>query len=105
MFGIESSALPPLVRDLISHQPRGHSLLGKFYSDPTIYALDLDRVWRKGWLFAGHSCEIPNAGDYFKLNVDTDSILVVRGQNGEFHAVHNVCRHRGSTICDSECGH
>jgi len=39
------------------------------------------------------------------LNVDTDSILIVRDQNGGISAVHNVCRHRGSQICDDECGH
>jgi Rieske 2Fe-2S family protein len=56
-------------------------------------------------LFAGHSCEIRNAGDYFSLNVDADSILIVRDQNGGINAVHNVCRHRGSQICDEGCGH
>jgi Rieske 2Fe-2S family protein len=101
---IDASA-PALIQDLIDRQPANHSLLGPFYSDPEIYRYDLENVWRKGWLFAGHSCEIPNAGDYFALNVDTDSILIIRGDNGAINAIHNVCRHRGSTICDDPCGH
>jgi glycine betaine catabolism A len=67
--------------------------------------MDLELVWRKGWLFAGHSCEIPKEGDYLTLSVDTDSILIVRAANGKIHGLHNVCRHRGSLILDAACGH
>ena len=91
--------------DLMARQPGGHSLLGPFYSDEDVYRIDVQRVWRTGWLFAGHSCEIPNAGDYFTFNVDSDSILVIRAANGEANAVHNVCRHRGSLICEAAAGH
>jgi Rieske 2Fe-2S family protein len=101
----QPSALPAAIRALIDCQPASRSLLGPFYSNREIYRYDLQTVWRRGWLFAGHSCEIPNAGDYFALNVDADSILIVRDQNGGINAVHNVCRHRGSQLCDDECGH
>ncbi len=97
--------LPPAVCNLIERQPSAHSLLREFYSDEEIYRLDLERVWRKGWLFAGHSCEIPASGDYFSLEVDKDSLIVVRGDDGQAHALHNVCRHRGSLICEDACGH
>src|SRR6185503_17523488 len=43
-------------------------------------------------------------GDYFSLQVDTDSILIIRAENG-LHALHNVCRHRGSLLCESTAGH
>src|ERR1051325_8237573 len=98
------TARPCSVVELIGRQPAGHSLLAPFYSDPLVYQIDLERVWRKGWVFACHSCEIGNTGDYATLNVDTDSILIVRGENGRAHAMHNVCRHRGSLICDDPCG-
>ena len=83
----------------------GWSLPGEFYRDAEIYRRDVERVWRTGWLFAGHTCEIPKPGDYLTLDVDTDSILIVRGANGALHALHNVCRHRGSQICSEACGH
>lgn len=86
-------------------QPSAHSLLGPFYSDPEIYQADLKSVWAKGWLFAGHDCEIPNPGDYFSLAVGDDSILVLRDEQGSLRALHNLCRHRGSQICDEPSGH
>jgi glycine betaine catabolism A len=91
--------------ELVASQPPGHSLIQAFYRDPEIYRLDLECIWRKGWLFAGHSCEIPNPGDYITFELDEDSIVVVRDERGVAHALHNVCRHRGSLICAGSEGH
>src|SRR5437763_3234413 len=83
----------------------GWSLPREFHSDEEIYRADLDAVWRRGWLFAGHSCEIPEPGDYFTLQMDTDSLIVVRGEDGAIHGLYNVCRHRGSVVCTEPAGH
>src|SRR2546427_3242239 len=83
----------------------GWSLPGEFYRDEAIYRADLERIWRPGWLFAGHSCEIPKPGDYFTLEVDTDSIIVIRGEDAAVRGLHNVCRHRGSLICGEQAEH
>ena len=83
----------------------GWSLPREFFTEESLYRFDLEAVWRTGWLFAGHTCEIPRAGDYFALSLDTDSILILRGEQGALHAVHNVCRHRGSLLCDAPSGH
>jgi Rieske 2Fe-2S family protein len=83
----------------------GWSLPGPFYSDETVYRADLERIWRTGWLFAGHSCEIPKAGDFFTLEIDTDSIVIIRAGDGVIRGFHNVCRHRGSLICTEASGH
>jgi Rieske 2Fe-2S family protein len=93
------------LESLLARCQPGWSLPGDFYRGDTVYLLDLDRVWRRGWLFAGHACEIPKPGDYFTLEVDTDSIIVVRDDDGEIHGLHNVCRHRGSVICTERTGH
>ncbi len=83
----------------------GWSLPGPFYREDEVYRLDVERIWRTGWLFAGHSCELPRAGDYFTLEVDTDSVIVIRSEGGQIRAVHNVCRHRGSILCAADHGH
>jgi len=98
--GLPSSPVPPLpARDL------GWTLPQAYFNSPEIYQLDLTRIWRTGWLFVGHACEIPRAGDYLRVDIDADSILVIRGDAGAVHAVHNVCRHRGSQLCDEPGGH
>ena len=101
----ESVASQNRVEALTAQCQPGRSLPRGFYSDPELYGFDLERIWRRGWLFAGHSCEIPKRGDYFTLQIDTDPIVVMRGNDGTAHALHNVCRHRGSIICTESAGH
>ena len=93
------------VAGLIANHQAGGALQGEFYRDEEVYRHDLDRIWRRGWLFAGHSCEIPKPGDYFTIEIDTDSIIVIRGDDAAVRGLHNVCRHRGSLICGEQAGH
>lgn len=92
------------VANLVATRKQGYSLPGAFYSDERIYRSEIDRIWRKGWLFAGHSCEIPSPGDYFTMNVDGDSLIIMRGDDDEINALWNVCRHRGMELCNQAAG-
>ena len=84
-----------LLDRLIAQHPPGHALQREFQTDPGIYQLDLERIWRRGWLFAGHTCQVRRKGDFFVFDVDSDSIIVIRGDDDRVHALHNTCRHRG----------
>ena len=86
-----------LAPHLAAYRP-GWSLPRPFHRDEAIYRADIERIWRRGWLFAGHACEVRNPGDWLTLQVDTDSIIVIRGEDGAVRALHNVCRHRGSQL-------
>ena len=94
-----------LLDHLIAAHKHGHALQREFQTDPGIYELDLERIWRRGWLFAGHTCQIKKPGDYFVFDVDRDSIIVIRGDDGRIHALHNTCRHRGMKLCQTASGH
>src|SRR5262245_25807091 len=103
-----SSSLPEarglLDRLIAGHKP-GYALQREFQTDPGIYQLDLARIWRRGWLFAGHTCQVKRPGDYFVFDLDMDSLIVIRGDDDRIHALHNTCRHRGMKICPVEAGH
>ncbi len=90
---------------LVARQPAHHTLLGGFYNAPEVYRADVERIWRAGWLFACHSCEIKEAGDWVTLEVDKDPLIVVRGDDGVARALFNTCRHRGSLVCVEPAGH
>ncbi len=51
-----------------------------------------------GWRFVCHESEIAARGQYVRFDLAGDSVIVVRGDEGEVHALHNVCRHRGSPL-------
>ena len=45
------------IRKLIASRQPGHSLPRAFYCDELIFRADVERIWRRGWLFAG-SCGV-----------------------------------------------
>ncbi|MEX2307944.1 MAG: aromatic ring-hydroxylating dioxygenase subunit alpha [Pirellulales bacterium] len=93
-----------LIAELIALRQPGYTLPGEFYSSELVYRAELDRIWRQGWLFVGHGCEIRNPGDYFTFAIDVDSLIVIRNDDGQIHALWNVCRHRGTQICEQAQG-
>jgi len=82
----------------------GMSLDRKFYTDPDFYRLDLETIFTRDWMFAGHDCEIPGPGDYLTMQIGDYPIIVLRGRDGAINALHNTCRHRGSRVCAAKKG-
>ena len=89
------------IDDLLAGQTPGYTLPQAFHLDPEVYRLELERIWRRGWLFAVHTAELRHAGDLSVFDVGDRSALIVRGGDGALRAFHNVCRHRGSRLVDS----
>ena len=87
------------IRELIACQRSGCSLEQRFYTDPEIYALELECIVMRNWIFAGHQSQLAEVGDYLVLNVAGESAIVVRSKEGGIKAFANVCRHRGSIVC------
>jgi Rieske 2Fe-2S family protein len=84
--------------DLIKQHRHGHALDTAFYTDADIYEQEVERIFTKVWLYAGHHSEIPKRGDYFLFNVAGESVIVIRGDKDKINVLLNVCRHRGSRL-------
>jgi Rieske 2Fe-2S family protein len=76
-----------------------------FYADPEFYRRELERFYFGRWICAGRADQIPNPGDYFTRTLADESVIVTRDSSGEIHALFNVCRHRGTRLCDQPEGH
>jgi glycine betaine catabolism A len=81
------------------------TLPGRFYSSSEIFRQEIERIFLERWICAGREEQIPNGGDYFVRNVGTESVIVVRDRKGVVRAFHNVCRHRGTRLCEETKGH
>jgi len=92
------------IRDIVDAHVEGTSLEQAFYTDAEIYEREISEIYLKSWLYAGHSSEIPNVGDWFLVEFGQESVIIVRSKEGEISAVLNVCRHRGSRICLESSG-
>ena len=103
MLSMRADELSHLKQLVASRRP-GCGLPRALYHDELLYRAEMEAIWRGGWLFAGHSCQIPNPGDYFLYDVEDDSLIIVRQDDGGVKALYNVCRHRGSIICEEAQG-
>jgi Rieske 2Fe-2S family protein len=64
----------------------------------------MDRIFSSMWLAVGRVDHLPAAGDFVRRDVAGASVLVVRDRKGAVRAFHNVCRHRGTELCDQVAG-
>ena len=74
------------------------------YTSPEYFALEMEHVFRKSWLFAGHLDEIPEPGCYMRWHNAGDPIVIVHGMDGVVRAFHNTCRHRGAPVVTEDRG-
>ena len=81
-----------------------HTLPGEYYTSQEIFGLEMERIFLRRWLCIGREDQIPNPGDYILQAVDKESVIVLRDKSGAVRAYHNVCRHRGTRLCEEHTG-
>lgn len=92
------------LQELIGRQRAGFPLDAAFYSSPEIFAHDIEHIFLRSLLYAGHVSLLPEAGDYFLIAIANESVIVTRDREGNINGFINVCRHRGSRICSAASG-
>jgi Rieske 2Fe-2S family protein len=80
------------------------TLPGRDYHAAEVFDLERERVFARSWFYAGRAEGLEQAGDYRAVDVAGESVIVVRTQQGELRGFYNVCRHRGSRLCDEDSG-
>jgi glycine betaine catabolism A len=84
--------------------PMALSLPARYYTDPDYYRAELEWFFGGMWFYAGRADEVPDPGDYVLRQVAGESLIVVRGERGEVAAYYNICRHRGTRLCEEPLG-
>ncbi len=74
------------------------------YFDSEFLDLEIQQLFRKNWLLVGHINDMPNPRDYLTLDAIGERAMVIRGNDNQIRAFHNVCRHRGAKLFDSPSG-
>ncbi|NGO67757.1 aromatic ring-hydroxylating oxygenase subunit alpha [Streptomyces boncukensis] len=89
---------------LVARRAVGQSLEAPFYTSEEFFALDIEAVFAKHWLFVAAEAELPEPGDYVTVALGPYSVIVVRDDDDRVRAFHNVCRHRGARLLHEERG-
>ena len=75
-----------------------------WYYDPAHHARELETFWYAKWIAVAREEELAAPGDWRLVRVGTQSLVILRDEQGEVRAFHNTCRHRGSVLCSEESG-
>jgi Rieske 2Fe-2S family protein len=86
------------LRALVARRVKGQTLEAPFYIDTGILRLDLDLIFGRHWIYVGVEPDVADPGDCMAVDIGQHAIIVSRGDDGDLHAFHNVCRHRGARL-------
>ncbi|MEO6835645.1 MAG: aromatic ring-hydroxylating dioxygenase subunit alpha [Candidatus Tumulicola sp.] len=81
------------------------TLPASWYISPENFVNERERVFARKWICVGRSEAIESPGDFFTTEPAGENLIVTRDRDGAVHAFYNVCRHRGTRICQAASGH
>jgi Rieske 2Fe-2S family protein len=81
------------------------TLAASWYISPEVFARERERIFTREWLCVGREDAIPKSGDFFTIERAGENLIVTRDAGGVVHAFYNVCRHRGTRMCEMPSGH
>lgn len=80
----------------------GRTIPFDWYSDPAVLQLERERIFRRTWQYAGRADQVAEPGAFFTCDLGGVPVVVVRDEEERLRAFLNVCRHRGSLVCEGE---
>ncbi len=83
---------------------RASTLPGRYYTSVEVFDDEARKIFSGRWLCAGRADELSEPGDYALREIAGESLILVRGKDARLRAFYNVCRHRGTRLCESASG-
>jgi len=80
------------------------TLPARAYLSEGAFALERERIFWREWMCVGREEACARPGDYLRVDVAGESVLIVRTRAGELRGFHDVCRHRGSRLVLDQVG-
>jgi glycine betaine catabolism A len=77
------------------------SLPRRYYTSPEVFEEETGKLFLNSWIYVGHESQLPEPGNFFTAKLLGENVIVARDHAGIIHAFYDVCRHRGSRICDT----
>jgi choline monooxygenase len=84
---------------------RSYTLPSYLYTSKSVYDQEQETVFSHSWIFACHRSQVALPGQYIRLDVGREDILLVRDKEGVLRGFYNVCLHRAHTLVQEDSGH
>lgn len=73
-----------------------------WYTSREVFELERRTVFRRSWQYACPLDLVTRPGEYVRVDLLGESVLVVRGADGVLRAFSNVCRHHAAQLLEGE---
>src|SRR6266550_2764 len=101
----QTTANPAFRKTVETFRAGARTLPQRYFVSAEVFAEEQAKIFARQWVCVGHQSQLARAGDYFVREVAGESLIVVREQKGTLQAFYNVCRHRGTRLCEEKSGH
>ena len=92
-------------RTVATYQQGARTMPGDYYTSPDILAEENERIFARSWHCVGRASALAAPGDYVLRTIAGESLIILRDRRGDLRAFFNVCRHRGTRLCEAASGH
>jgi Rieske 2Fe-2S family protein len=100
-----TTAIPAFRKTTETFVAGATTLPQRYFTSPEVFAEEREQIFSRQWVLVGHQSEIAKSGDHFVREVAGESLIIVRDQKEEVRGFYNVCRHRGTRLCEEPAGH
>ena len=101
----KTAQAPPVFRKTADTYAAGAKTLPQqYFVSEKIFEEERTKIFARQWVLVGHQSQIANAGDYFTAQVADESLIILRDQRSSIRGFYNVCRHRGTRLCQDSSG-
>ncbi len=88
------------IEDGLKDMNTGFNLPRECYVDQEFYEFEQEAIFMRNWLCVGRVEDIPNPGDYLRVDVGDEPLVMVRNQEMDVRVFTPVCPHRGHILCE-----
>ena len=85
-------------------RPEAGLVSRRIFHDEEIYRAELDRIFKRAWLYLAHESEVPDSGDFVHVYMGEEAVILCRDRDGQLYGLVNSCRHRGNRVCRVDRG-
>jgi glycine betaine catabolism A len=97
-------SLPAFRKTTESFVAGARTLEQPYFTGREIFAQEQAKIFAQLWVLVGHQSQLVKPGDYFLATVSDESLIVLRDQDSALRGFYNVCRHRGTRLCEEASG-
>ncbi|MBB5373040.1 aromatic ring-hydroxylating oxygenase subunit alpha [Acidocella aromatica] len=72
------------------------------YVSDEFFALEVEKIFKPGWVCVGHVSQVPEAGDYFTLDLFDEMLVIVRGRDSVIRTLSGICTHHWAPLVEGK---